>query len=240
MKTGTLAVTSIQIRANSFDLLSRLAEDLAHEIKNPVHAAVINTELIRRRIAAQSEAEALDRVRVLEVEIGRAHELIDWLLRLLRPSRESVSELVIDQVVSEILPLIELLGRLSKVDVRFDPVGMEASAFVSVSAFRHALLNLVVNAIDAMRPEGGRLLIEGACDAEGVRVRLTDTGPGIPTDAIDRIGTPGFSTRPGHAGLGLSVAHALLEKGGGRIEFVDAGDGSGASFTLWLPRATGA
>lgn len=241
VKTGTLAVTSLQIRANGFDLLSRLAEDLAHEIKNPVHAAVINAELIRRRVAADQCDAALERVRVLESEVGRAHELIDWLLRLLRPSREPPRAAVLDHLVAEFLPLLVLVCRLARVDLRFEPVGNGAPIFVSSAAVRHAVLNLTVNAIDAMRPAGGRLRITGSCAADEVRLRFTDTGHGVPDGVIGRIGAPGFTTRQGRAGLGLAVSHALMEQAGGRVELVAAGgDGEGASFVLSLPRVSGA
>ncbi|HEX6939351.1 MAG TPA: HAMP domain-containing sensor histidine kinase [Longimicrobiales bacterium] len=241
MRPGTIAVTSTQIRANGFDLLSRLADDLAHEIKNPVHAAVINVELIRRRVASDQVEQTLERVRALESQVGRAHELVDWLLRLLRPSREPARLIAIDQVVLELLPLLESICRLSRVEVCFEPAGNDALVDVSPGAVRHALLNLVTNAIEAMHPGGGRIRISGSSTADEVRLHVADTGPGVPAHAVARIGTPGFSTRPGRAGLGLAVAHALMEEAGGRVTLDSAGGpATGACFVIALPRVVGA
>lgn len=241
VKTGTIALSPLQIRANAFDLLSRLADDLAHEIKNPIHAAVINVELIRRRLAAQQGDAALERVHVLEAEVGRAHQLVDWLLRLLRPAREAPRTLLVDELLADLLPLLELVTRLARVELACEPPGDGALVLAAPASIRHAVLNLAVNAIDALRPRPGRLSIVGSCTAAEVRLRFTDTGPGVPEDAVPRIGTPGFTTRPGHAGLGLAVANALLEEAGGRVELLAAGGGGeGASFVLSLPRAAGA
>ncbi|HEX7118994.1 MAG TPA: ATP-binding protein [Longimicrobiales bacterium] len=241
MKPGTLSVTTTQIRANGFDLLSRLADDLAHEIKNPVHAAVINVELIRRRVASDQQEQALERIHALEAQVGRTHELVDWLLRLLRPSREPVRLLALDQVVTELLPLIEAVCRLARVEVRFEPVANGALVEISPAAVRHALLNLIINAIDAMHPRGGRIRISGSSTPDEVRLHVTDTGPGVPDLAVSRVGTPGFSTRPDRAGLGLAVAHALMEEAGGRVTLGSAcGPGAGASFVISLPRVAGA
>lgn len=241
MKPGTLAVTPLQIRANGFDLLSRLADDLAHEIKNPIHAAVINVELIRRRVASEQGDAALERVHALESQVGRAHELVDWLLRLLRPAREPKRLLSLDHVTAEILPLIEAVCRLSRVDVQFEPLGNGALVEASAAAVRHALLNLVTNAIDAMLPDGGRVRISGSCTADEVRICVADSGPGVPAHAISRLGTPGFSSRPDRAGLGLAVANALMEESGGRVFLESArGPDGGASFVISLPRVSGA
>lgn len=242
MKPGTLAVTPLQIRANGFDLLSRLADDLAHEIKNPVHAAVINVELIRRRVASDQADEALERVHALEAQVGRIHELVDWLLRLLRPSREPIRLISLDQVTAEVMPLLEAVCRLSRVDVHFEPIGDGALVETSPAAVRHALLNLVINAIDAMLPGGGRIRISACSTADEVRLHVADTGPGVPAALIARIGTPGFSTHPDRAGLGLAVANALMEESGGRVFLEAAGGGpdGGASFVISLPRVPGA
>jgi len=241
VKPGTLAVTPLQIRANGFDLLSRLADDLAHEIKNPIHAAVINVELIRRRVASEQGREALERVHALETQVERTHELVDWLLRLLRPSREPKRLISLDQITSEIMPLIEAVCRVSKVDVHFEPLGNGALVEASAASVRHALLNLVTNAIDAMLPDGGRIRISGSCTADEVRIGVNDSGPGVPPQMLSRIGTPGFSSRPDRAGLGLAVAHALMEECGGRVFLESArGPDGGASFVISLPRVSGA
>jgi signal transduction histidine kinase len=100
---------------------------------------------------------------------------------------------------------------------------------------RQVLLNLVSNAYDAM-PEGGLLVIEGAQDKETVRLTVSDTGGGIDDDVLPRLFEPFFTTKAKGIGLGLSVAHRIVEAHGGALEVASRG-GTGASFTLGLPAA---
>lgn len=241
VKTGTLSVTSLHVQANRLDLLSRLADDLAHEIKNPIHAAVINLELLKRRIGSGEAEGALERVHRLEEEIARVHQLAEWLLQLLRPSREGPEPIDLDQLVSDMLPALEVLGKVSRVLVWYEPAEQGAAVAAPRAELRHALLNLVANALDAMRPGGGRLDLRGSCTAGEVGLLVRDSGPGVAEEVAERIGTPGYSTRPGRSGLGLAVARALIEGAGGRIELAPSGGtGEGAAFLLALPRTTGA
>lgn len=241
VKTGTLTVSTIQVRANGFDLLSRLADDLAHEIKNPIHAAVINVELIRRRIASDDDEQALERAHLLEAEVVRAHRLVDGLLRLLRPAREPPQVFEIDQVVAGLQPLLQAIARVNRVELLCEPAGSGAQVRASLATIRHAFLNLFVNALDAVVPGGGRIEISAAWHAGVVRLVVADTGPGLSADAVAQIGTPGFTTRPGRPGLGLAVAQALLDEAGGRVECASpGGDDGGAAFVLCLPRVGGA
>jgi signal transduction histidine kinase len=239
VKTQVTGVSTLHVRANRSDLISRLADDLAHEIKNPIHAAVINLELLRRRIGSGESDRALERVGLLEEEVARVHALVEALLLLLRPLPEAPEWVEAARLLEELRPLLEALGKVSRVAVDLGWEGGSALVHLRRAAFRHAMLNVAVNAFDAMRPNGGRLSIHGDAADNEVRFRIRDTGPGIPAEYAARLGEPGFSTRPGRAGIGLAVARELLGADGGRL-LLDhpGGDGRGATFTLAIPRAT--
>ena len=100
---------------------------------------------------------------------------------------------------------------------------------------RRAVLNLLLNAIDAMH-DGGRIVIAAAENANGVELEVADSGPGLSEDACRRAFEPFFSTKPGGTGLGLSIVYRTAEVHGGRVSAKNRPAG-GASFTLHLPRA---
>lgn len=239
VKTQTIAATSLHVRANRFDLLSRLADDLAHEIKNPLHAAVINLELLKRRIQTGQLDEAIHRVHILDEEIARVHDLFDWLARLLRPSQGEAQVLDLNQLIGEMIPPLQVLARLYNISVDWSPAGEPCTSLVKRGSIRHAFLNLVVNAFDSIAPREGRIEIDLTGRGPEICLRVRDSGSGIAPEALSRIGTPGFSTRQDRHGLGLAVAHTLVEEAGGRIDIESAGGKAhGAAIVIVLPRAT--
>lgn len=241
VNTTTTLATPLHIQANRFDLLSRVADGLAHEVKNPIHAAVINLELLRRRVDGGERDRAHERIRVLEDEIARVHGLVDALLRLLRPCPEYDSAVELDQAVASMMPVLEALGKVSRSQVRYRPAGAGAFIAIARDALYHAVLNLVANALEAMQPTGGFLDLVGVLGPTEVHLEIRDTGPGIRPEDLARIGTPGFSTRAGRQGMGIAVARTLLEDAGGRLELLDPGEsGGGTTFLLAFARAAGA
>lgn len=241
-KRKTLAVTALEIHANRFDLLSRLADDLAHEVKNPLHAIAIHLELLKRRIAAGAAESALERARLVEEEIRRVDRLAEALFQFMRPVHEPPRPLELDRALADVLPIIEVQARLAHVLFEYQPAGPGAIVCIRRDALQHAVLNLTANALDTMRSAGhGSLLISAERTPAEVHLRIRDTGPGIPPAEIHRIGRPGHTTRPGHAGLGLAVARALVEEVHGRLLLEEPGSaGQGAAFLLALPLVPGA
>lgn len=237
MSTEDRRVSSLQERANRFDLVSRLADDLAHEIKNPLHAMVINLELVKRRVATGDTATALERADVVGAEALRVNELLDLLLQLLRPMRQTGPVLDVDAALRELLPLLEVQARLSGVELGYSPPGRGVGVRIRKDALKHVVLNLMANALEALREEeGGRIDLSVEVERAGVRLRVADTGPGLPAEVVERFGEAGAGARATHAGLGLSVARGLVEEAGGelRVEW-PGGDGRGAVLSAWLP-----
>lgn len=236
VKTKPIAASPTQVRVNRLELLGRLADDLAHEIKNPLHSMIINLELLKRRVTDGRAEEALERADVVGHELRRVHSLIEALLQLLRPAEDVEPEVDFAAALDGILPVIRLLGRLAGVQVDCDTPDFQAIVRIRPDALQHAVLNLVVNALDALPPVNGRIELRTCLTPEEVQLRIRDNGPGIPAAVLDRIGTPGFTTRPGRSGLGIAVTCALIEPAGGRIEVDDPGwPDAGATFLLAMP-----
>ncbi|MBI4408159.1 MAG: HAMP domain-containing histidine kinase [Gemmatimonadetes bacterium] len=232
-------MTPLHVQANRLELIRRLAEDIAHELKNPLHSLVINLELLRRRVAGGATDSALDRVAILEQELGRVHRLTDALLQLMRASHQNGRAFAIEAGMAELLPLLEAQARHDRVELTCESAGDETRAAGRWDAIRFVILNLVANALDAMRPTGGALELRWSCTDDEVSLCVRDTGPGVSPELLDRFWLPGVSTHPGRAGLGLAVARHLAEEAGGRLELeAPAAAAGGAVFRLVLKRST--
>ena len=118
----------------------------------------------------------------------------------------------------------------------FFRAGMDASIMLDGNKIRQALLNLMLNGIQAM-PDGGTLRVSAGFDAKELAITVSDEGPGVPEAERTRVFELFHSTRPGsHGGLGLAISHRIVEEAGGHIAIEDA-PGGGALFRVWLPVA---
>lgn len=219
-------------QANQLELVSRWADDLAHEIKNPLHAMVINLELVKRRAGSTDPEPLIERAHVVEGELHRVHTLVDSLLRLVRPWPETETTDV-DAVFEDLLPIFEARTRIRKVEYHHRPGG--GIVAMRPAALALVLLNLVDNAIDAL-PQGGRLVTRCEADDAAVRVEVVDDGPGLPEGLEAGVTEPDPNRRPDRSGIGLMVVGRLVREAGGRLRLEGAG-GGGARVVVELPRS---
>jgi two-component system, sporulation sensor kinase E len=162
------------IRANKLALVERLADDLAHEIKNPLHSMVINLEVLRRRIARLSDTDQGDLLRyagVLGGELDRVTRRIDLLLRLVRPERGG--ELTtLGQTVEEMLDLVELERERHGVVIDFEPAQFPLRGHLRREHAWQLAMNLLLEALDSAAP-GGTLTIRAELQGDRTLLRLT-------------------------------------------------------------------
>ena len=174
--------------ANRFGVVSRLADDLAHEIKNPLHAIVINLEVLRRKVEKQDSAAALQRAEVVEQEVHRVHELVESLLRLLRPRRDVAGPFSIAEAVNGVLPLAALRARLAGVDFEQCAIPVEGYTDVAPDAMRFATLALTEAALSSAREAKVKIRIGCATLADAFELTIAPTsGPserGAGADAL--------------------------------------------------------
>lgn len=209
---ATLAVADPNaVRANKLELLERLADALAHEIKNPLHSMVINLEVLKRRLtrAPTEGGDVLRYATVLGEELERVNRRIELLLRLSRPDRAGPDDITLNELVEEVLELVNLEARHREARVEYEPGAQLARVRVARQHARQIILNLVLDALDGLN--GGGTLHVGI-HAGGDRAVLTVTGGA-----------------PSQDGESLSVAAALAEAVGGRV------DVDGDTRTLALP-----
>jgi signal transduction histidine kinase len=192
--------------ANRFQIVSRLADDLAHEIKNPLNSMVISLELLRTR-ARKGDAEGvLERADVLESEVRRLNGLVDGLLKLLRPERAHGGVVAIDPVLEEIGGLIGVQAKLARKDLTVTPIGDDAVTHGQRDAIRFALLNLLAAELDAVTSEAGTVALDGSTDADAITIRILTVTGAVAQEAEAR------------REAALAMARSLLQPAGGVIE----------------------
>lgn len=234
-ETGKRRVEAELRRHDRLISLGTLAAGLAHELGNFMHAINGYSGLLLRDMA-EEDPRRRD-VATIHQENGRAVELLDRFLEFARPSEVHHRPEPIDTLFREALDIAGL--RLRRLRVHVDDVLGAEGVLVRCDPrlLTQVLVNLVLNAVDAMADSSSRVLTVGsAVTAEGrVRLWVSDTGHGILPEHLDRIWDPFFTTKADTGtGLGLSIAHQIVDRHGGTIA-AEARDGGGTTFTVELP-----
>jgi signal transduction histidine kinase len=230
--------------AERLSVLGTLAAALAHEIRNPLEALNLNLELLERNLVAPDGADGRDEKRrkylgILKSEISRLSGIVENFLSFARPSRRSTNRMQLGEVLKGVTDLVANQAASRNVQVLLvaddTPIVLEGSE----DQLKQAFLNVIINGLEAM-PNGGRLVVSAAsaessgCAAATATVRIEDTGEGIPVERVGRLFDPFYSTRPHGTGLGLTIAHRVIQDHGGRIQ-VESSPGKGTTLTVELP-----
>jgi signal transduction histidine kinase len=226
---------------NRLATAGQLSASIAHEINQPVTGIVLKASAALRWLAV--EKPDLDRVRtVLGDIIGagqRAGGIINSVRAMFNNEENAKAPTDLNHLVNTVLALLRV--DLQRDDVRVEMRLAEDLPAVTGDAvqLQQVILNLVVNAVDAMRPVQPRVVtIQTSRIAGKAHVSIEDTGPGIADADRERIFNPLFTTKAGGMGMGLSICRSIVESHGGRI-WVEAVNGPGAIFQFELPAAEG-
>lgn len=217
-------------RAEQLAALGQLAAGMAHEFRNPLTSIKMLVQ------AAREEHGGLpaDDLAVIEREIRRVEQSLQTFLDYARPPRPAKAPTDLAGVVRETLELTRGRAGKQRVAVRFEPPFQQLTVDADPAQIRQVLVNLVLNALDAM-PGGGTLSVELRADGPAAEVAVRDTGPGISPDIRPRLFQPFASTRDTGLGLGLVISRRIAEDHGGTVT-ADNPPGGGARLTVRLPR----
>jgi signal transduction histidine kinase len=227
-------------------LLSRLAGGLAHEIKNPLSTMAINLALLEeewnRSAASRSphspelsprETRSLRRIHTLQREVQRLEQILEEFLAYVRGQEINRAPTDVGSLVRELLEFVEpedeALGIRHHVDLR---PGLPL-AMLDTSAFKRAVMNLLVNARQAM-PDGGELLIGLRRVGTFAELSITDTGVGMGAEDLSRCFEEYYSTKKGGTGLGLPATKRIIEEHGGSVR-IQSEQGRGTRVTCMVP-----
>ena len=221
--------------AEALAAVGTLTAGLAHEIRNPLNAASLQLQVLRRRARRLTDAERLlAPVDIVRKELSRLSVMLDEFLGFARPDRLEAKVLSLRELLDDVVALERL--ECEEAGVQIDATGdPQLTARGDRSRLQQVLVNLVRNAVEAMRDNGGGHITLGVED-EGdlLRVRVRDDGPGPPEDAGE-VFRPFFTTKAAGTGLGLAIVDKIVRMHGGQVS-LHARPAGGASAEFTLPR----
>lgn len=212
--------------------LGKLASGVAHEIRNPLSSIKGFAAILARK--AGDDPTAQDVARTMTHEVDRLNRVISELLEFARPAELDPKPVRLRDIIQHSLKLVEKDAHHAGVRLGVEIVPPDLEAVLDADRFAQVLLNLYLNAIQAM-DRGGSLTVRASMDQGMLRVSVEDSGPGIAPEALGHIFDPYFTTKPNGVGLGLSIVHKIVEAHGGEI-FVDGADGDGTRFVIRIPQ----
>ena len=226
--------------AEALSAMGSLALNLAHEVRNPLNAAVLQLHLLGRhvdKLAVDEESRAAlkHKAQIVGDEIGRLSRLLTEFLELARPRAPVRQPVHFARLVSDVLDLEQ--GPAAARHVAVERL-LESDCVVlgDPEKLKQVVLNLVMNALEAMK-DGGKLSVRVACAAAGegqVNLAVSDTGVGIDPAVMGQVFDPFFTTKEAGTGLGLSIVRKIVDQHGGEVR-IDSERGVGTRVTVILP-----
>jgi signal transduction histidine kinase len=227
-------------RMERFLSLTTLASGLHHEIKNPLTALSIHLQLLEENLSNGQAGEAVDElVGVLKTEVCRLNGVLEGFRSFANLQNLTVQPTDALEVVEKTLRLIRPQAAEQHVQItllhpekELPPVPLDAEKF------EQAVLNLVINALEAM-PEGGHLRVRATVIDGEFRVSVQDSGPGIPPEIRRSVFQPYFSTKSKGSGMGLALSEKLISQHGGHIGYRTGTEGTTFDITIPLEQRKG-
>ena len=230
--------------------LAELAGSFIHEIKNHLSTLGLNLQLLAEDFQDpqnQRERRALERAQRLQDECQRLVEVSNDFLRFARIKELDFQSTALSEVLEEMLDFFEPTARQANIDIKCHLPADLPRVLLDRDLFKQALLNLLLNAQQAM-PGGGHITIQAKAVIDSsakseirnpkseIELCLIDTGKGMSPEIVAKAFKPFFSTRSGGTGLGLPTTRKIIEAHGGTIE-LESAEGRGTKFTVRLPAA---
>jgi signal transduction histidine kinase len=226
--------------AARLNAISRLTGGVAHEIKNPLNAIALRLDLVRAKLGAPEE-ELAPELDILSKEVLRLDRVVKTFLDFSRPIEVHFQEVDLAGLVEEVARLMTPQARLAGITLDLETHSGPASGLASGPAMMRAdadmikqvILNLVTNAMEAMR-DGGRLRLAVRRNADTVTLEVADSGPGIPASLRDKVFQLYFTTKTRGSGIGLAMTYRAVQLHNGTIAFTSE-EGQGTTFQLQFP-----
>jgi len=215
--------------------VGRITAGVAHEVKNPLNSMRLWLENLKELLPPETDGAAQQAVRVLDVEIDRLDAVVKRFLDFSRPMDVRLAPTQLRELLEEVLEVAKPELQRANVHVaRLLPIGIP-EVFVDRGLLKQAVLNLVLNAVEAM-PNGGQLQLTLSRRGEMAEITVGDTGKGIPIENRQKIFQLFFTTRPGGSGIGLASTFRIVQLHNGSIDFTSE-VGRGTTFRIELPLA---
>lgn len=231
--------------ASRLAFLGSLAAGLAHEIKNPLSTMTITLQLMKEDLKdgeSSREKRIRKKIEILEHEVRHLGEVLEDFLRFARGHKLNLEPRDVNRILEEVIDFIYPEATRRGIEIRFFFDNRIPLVAIDKKHFKQALLNLFINAQQAMEKteRGKELLIRTTLEENSLRIDITDTGEGIPKERLGRIFEVFYSTKKGGTGLGLPTARRIVEEHGGTFALQsEVGKGTNISISLPLSRTSG-
>jgi PAS domain S-box-containing protein len=222
---------------NRVSLLGELAASIAHDVNQPLSGIVSNGSACLRFLARHTPdvEEAREAARDIVRDGKRAGEIIDRLRSLYKKAPPQRTMVDVNDIIGEMVVLLRGEANRYAVSMRTDLDADLPRVTADRVQLQQVLMNLMLNAIEAMKETGGVLTVKSQRDENGrMMISVSDTGVGLPAGKADQIFNAFFTTKPQGSGMGLAISRSIVESHGGRL-WATANDGRGAAFHVTLP-----
>jgi len=217
-------------------MLGEMAASLAHEIKQPIAAAIISANSCIEWLV--HEPPNLDRARAAAARIdkhgNRAAEIIDRMRSFHKKSPPQRELLDANQIIQEMLTLLKGEAGRCSVASRTELAEELPKITAERVQLQQVFMNLMLNAIEAMKDSGGELTVKSELQDGQLQFSVSDAGVGLPMERMDQIFSAFFTTKPQGSGMGLAISRSIVESHGGQL-WASANRGGGATFHFTLP-----
>jgi signal transduction histidine kinase len=220
--------------ADRLAALSRVSGGVAHEVKNPLNAMLLHVEVARAKLS-HGDTALEPQMDIISSEILRLDRVVKTFLDFTRPVELNLANMPVDEFVKDLVDLARPQADASGIRVAAEQKAEGVEVRIDRDLLKQALLNIVVNAIEAM-PGGGDLRLESSVAGDTAEIRVADSGPGIPPDLREKIFRLYFTTKQKGSGIGLAMAFRIVQLHDGTIDFTSE-PGKGTAFFIRLPIA---
>jgi signal transduction histidine kinase len=217
-------------------LLSRLLGRLAHEIRNPLSSLDIHVQLLEEdlaHVAPETKEKLSGRLEIIHGELHRLENIVKQFLRLAGPSGLDLGTVDPHKVIGHVCELLRPEAAARKIEMAIHLPNNLPSVMADADQLIQALLNLLINGLQAVGP-GGRVELRARRADEWLIIEVRDSGPGLPPEKLSGIFEPYYTTKPEGSGIGLWIAQQIIIGHAGTIQAANA-PGGGAVFTVRLP-----
>jgi hypothetical protein len=220
--------------ADRMAALSRVSSGVAHEVKNPLNAILLHVEVARAKLA-RGDTAVEPQMEIISREILRLDRVVKTFLDFTRPVELKLTIVPLADLVNEILDLARPQADAARIRVTVAQEAEGVDVQVDRDLLKQAVLNVVVNAMQAM-PEGGDLRFESKVADDMAEIRISDTGAGIPEELREKIFRLYFTTKKDGSGIGLPMTFRIVQLHDGTIDY-SSEPGKGTTFFIRLPIA---
>jgi PAS domain S-box-containing protein len=221
------------VQAQKLSAMGRMVASVAHELNNPLQTIKNCLFLVQQDIASEAPMQSY-----LEMALSETKRLTNLVLQLRDVYRQASSNVQkpvsLPDIVSQVHLILREHLKQNSIAYVFEPTAEPLWVLGDANQLKQVVINICLNAIDAMSATGGQLTIALVNHEDEVGLAIQDTGIGISGEDKEKLFEPFFTQKDNGTGLGLAICYDILQKHGGRID-VDSELGLGATFTIWLP-----